>query len=171
MASIQELVQELMQETETTRRVLARIPEDRLGWRPHEKSRSLGELAVHVATLPRGIMEISTWPKFDIATRPEDVEPAAEARSVAEVLEKLDASVAHAKEALAGMDDGALAEPWRMVRGDEEVLTIPRGSLLRTILFNHWYHHRGQLTVYLRLAGAAVPAIYGDSADEQAFPG
>ena len=172
MPTIQELVQELEQESQTTRRTLARIPEDKLEWRPHERSMSLGQLAVHIATLPAGIVDISAWPKFDMgAVRDEFHNGRPGAASVAEVLEKLDQSVAYARAAFSRLDDGALAEPWRMVNGEQEVLTIPRGALFRTILFNHWYHHRGQLTVYLRLAGALVPALYGDSADEQAFAG
>ena len=170
MATIQELVQELEQEAATTRRTLARIPGDRLAWRPHEKSMTMGQLAAHVATLPALVVEMSTWPSFDVVTSNEEIQAARpDAESVAQVLEMLDRSVAQAMAALAGMDDGALAEPWRMVRGDEEVGTVPRGALFRSALFGHWSHHRGQLTVYLRLTGVPVPAIYGPSADE-AFP-
>lgn len=171
MATIQELVQELEQEAHATRRTLARIPEDLLQWRPHEKSMTMGRLAAHVATLPALVVEMSTWPKFDVVTSNEEIQASRpDTESVAQVLEMLDRSVAQARAALCGMDDGALAEPWRMVRGDQEVGTIPRGALFRSALFNHWYHHRGQLTVYLRLTGVPVPALYGDSADEQAFP-
>lgn len=171
MATIQELVQELEQEAQTTRRTLARVPDDRLKWRPHEKSMTMGQLAAHVATLPALVVEMSTRPKFDVKTSNEEIQASRpDARSVADVLDMLDRSVAQAKAGLSAMDDGALAEPWRMVRGDREVGTIPRGALFRSALFGHWCHHRGQLTVYLRLTGAPVPAIYGDSADEQAFP-
>ena len=171
MAKIEELVQELEQEARTTRRTLARIPEDRLGWRPHATSMTLAELAGHIATLPALVTDMATWPKFDVETSNEEIRASRPtAASVMDALEMHDRSVAEAKAALAGMDDGALAEPWRMVRGDEEVGTIPRGALFRSALFSHWYHHRGQLTVYLRMTGVAVPAIYGDSADEPAFP-
>lgn len=172
MATIQELVQELEQEAHATRRTLARIPEDHLRWRPHEKSMTLGQLAGHVATLPAVAVDMSTWPQFDVRTPAEQIRGAPDrTESVAALLDLLDRSVLRARTALAAMDDDALAAPWRMVRGDQEVGAIPRGALLRTALFSHWAHHRGQLTVYLRLAGAAVPALYGDSADEPAFPG
>lgn len=83
------------------------------------------------------------------------------------MLETLDRSVATAKALLGGMDDGALATPWRLMSGEEELIALARGAFLRSTLLNHWYHHRGQLTVYLRQTGALVPAIYGDSVDER----
>lgn len=169
MLTIKDLVEELDRESQDTRRALARVPEDRLTWRPHERSDTLGQLAMHIATIPAAIVEISQLAAFDMTLARQTERPTA--GRVAEVLEAFDASIARAKDELSRMDDSALAEPWTMVNGDAEVLTIPRGTLFRTILLNHWYHHRGQLTVYLRLAGAAVPAIYGDSADERAFEG
>lgn len=165
MATIAELLEELEQEAEATRRVLERVPEERLGWKPHDRSMTLGELAMHVAALPGAIAELSLRPEFDVRTEI----PRPGGASTAELLDALDGSVARARTLLGAMDDAALAAPWRMVDGDQEVATIPRGSLLRSILLNHWYHHRGQLTVYLRLAGAPVPAIYGASADEDPF--
>ncbi len=171
MATIHELVQELDQEAHTTRRTLARVPEDRLTWRPHETSMTLGQLAAHVATLPALVVEMSTWPAFDVGTSSERIRASRpDASSVADALDMLDRSVAQTRTALSEMGDAGLLEPWRLVRGDADVGTIPRGTLFRSALFNHWYHHRGQLTVYLRMAGVPVPAIYGDSADEQAFP-
>ncbi len=166
MTTIDELVQELEQEAATTRRVLERVPDDRLGWRPHPKSLTLGQLAMHVATLPGTIADVSTWKAFDVTLEI----PRPSASSTQELLEKLDRSVADAKTLLRTMDDAALASPWIMVAGDREVARVTRGALLRSILLNHWYHHRGQLTVYLRQTGALVPAIYGASADENPFP-
>jgi uncharacterized damage-inducible protein DinB len=165
MATVAELLEELEQEAATTRRVLERIPEERLGWRPHDRSMTLGELAMHVAALPGAIAELSLRPAFDVRTEV----PRPGAASAAELLDALEASVARARELLGAMDDAAMAAPWRMVDGEQEVATIPRGALLRSVLLNHWYHHRGQLTVYLRLTGAPVPAIYGASADEDPF--
>ena len=171
MATIAELVQELDQEALATRRTLARIPEDRLAWRPHEKSMTLGQLATHVATLPTVVVELAARPAFDVGTPSAQIRASRpEAGSVADLLAMHDRSVAEATAALSAMDDGVLAVPWRMVRGDREVGAIPIGALLRTSLFSHWAHHRGQLTVYLRLTGALVPALYGDSADEPAVP-
>lgn len=161
-ATIREILDELEHEAVATRAVLARIPDDRLGWRPHEKSRTLGELAMHVAQLPGGIPEIATWERFDVSIDP----PHEGAASTAEVLAHLDRSLAQARARLTALGDHGLAQPWRLVDGDRELLVIPRAQLLRSVLLNHWYHHRGQLTVYLRLVGVPVPAIYGDSADE-----
>jgi uncharacterized damage-inducible protein DinB len=164
MLTIDDLLQELEQEAHTTRRVLERVPDDRLDWKPHDKSLTLGQLAMHVATLPGAIAEISTR-AFDVKT----VIPRPSATSAAELLVVLDESLARARTLLGAMDDAALVSPWRMVTGDREVATVPRGKLLRSILLNHWYHHRGQLTVYLRQTGALIPPIYGDSADEKGF--
>jgi uncharacterized damage-inducible protein DinB len=167
MVTIHELLQELEQEAHSTRRVLERIPQDRLGWKPHEKSMTLGQLALHVATLPRAIAEVSTRPTFDVNTQIPRPSPA----SVDELLAELERSVQRAKAILGGMEDSALSTPWRMVDGEREVMAMPRAALLRSVLFNHWYHHRGQVTVYLRLVGARVPATYGSSADENPLAG
>jgi uncharacterized damage-inducible protein DinB len=98
---------------------------------------------------------------------PEFTQPSA--RSAGELLPALDESVAKAKRLLGGMDDSALAATWRLMQGDREVMAIPRAALLRSIMLNHWYHHRGQLSVYLRQLGVPVPSIYGPSADENPF--
>lgn len=165
MATIKDLLQELEMETHTTRRVLERVPDDRLDWQPHEKSMTLGQLAQHVASLPGAIAEISMQPKFDISVQ----HPRPVATSTAEILSTHDWSVGRAKELLGSMDDASLSIPWKLVDGEQEVMTITRGAVLRTILFNHTYHHRGQLTVYLRQCSVPVPAIYGPSADERPF--
>jgi len=165
MMTIAELLQELEQEAATTRRVLERVPEDRLDWRPHEKSMAMGELALHLAQLPGAIAELALVPEFDVNTAVPLPMPA----SVAEVVETHDRSVARAKAALGKLDDAALGLPWRMVSGEREIMSIPRSALLRTIMLNHSYHHRGQLTVYLRETGAQLPSVYGPSADERPF--
>jgi uncharacterized damage-inducible protein DinB len=162
MLTIDDLLQELEQEAGPTRRVLERVPNDRLDWRPHSKSMTLGQLAMHVATLPGAIAEVSAQPSFDVATSV----PRPGATSVAEVLSVLDESLAKARRVLGTMKESDLATPWRMVNGDREVFAVPRGVFLRATMLNHWYHHRGQLTVYLRQTGALLPAIYGNSADE-----
>jgi uncharacterized damage-inducible protein DinB len=92
--------------------------------------------------------------------------PRPEATSRAELMAEFDRSLATAKEILGGMDEAALASPWKMTKGGREVATMTRGALLRSVMLNHWYHHRAQLLVYLRLVGAKVPAVYGGSADE-----
>jgi uncharacterized damage-inducible protein DinB len=162
MVTIKELVQELNQEAPATRRVLERVPQDQLGWKPHDKSMTLGQLALHVAGLPGRIAEISTRPTFDVKT----AIPRPSPTDVGQLLDELDRSVESARAILGGMDDAALLIPWAMVDGTREVMAMPRVAVLRNVLFNHWYHHRGQLTVYLRQVGALVPATYGPSADE-----
>jgi uncharacterized damage-inducible protein DinB len=166
MPRVVELLRELEQEGEATRRVLERVPEDRLDWKPHERSLSLGQLALHVALIPGAIAEISTR-SFDVNT----VIPRPRPADRAELLRTLDESLGKARAILSGMDDAALELPWRMVDGEREVASVPRGDFLRSTMLNHWYHHRGQLTVYFRQTGAPVPAIYGDSADERMLAG
>jgi uncharacterized damage-inducible protein DinB len=164
MPMIEALLQELEHEAKTTRRVLERVPDDRLAWKPHDKSMSLGQLALHVAVIPGRIAEMAQETPYHIrsVTQPS-------ATSAAELVPALDQSVARAKEILRAMDDAALAKTWRAVDGDREVMAIPVAAVLRTIMLNHWYHHRGQLSVYLRQVGALVPSIYGPSADENPF--
>jgi uncharacterized damage-inducible protein DinB len=164
MTTIAALIAELEQEARTTRRVLERVPGDKLDWKPHPKSMSLGQLALHVATVPGFVARMSQQSPFEM---PEFEQPAA--ASAAELVPALEASVREAREVLRGLDDAALAGAWRAVAGGREVAAMPVGAVLRTIMLNHWYHHRGQLAVYLRQVGALVPSIYGPSADENPF--
>ena len=164
MSMIDALIQELDQEAQTTRRVLERVPGDKLGWKPHPKSMSLGQLAMHVATTPGGVAEISQRSPFPV---PQFTQPSA--TSAAELVPALDQSVARARDILRGMNDAALGNMWRVVDGDREIMAMPVGAVLRTIMLNHWYHHRGQLSVYLRELNVPVPSIYGPSADENPF--
>jgi uncharacterized damage-inducible protein DinB len=167
MATVKDILQELEQEAQATRRVLERLPDNRLQWKPHPKSMSLGQLAMHVANLPGAIAEVSTSASFDVNTPV----PRPEADSTAQVVETFEASMVRARQILGAMDDADLSSPWRMMQGERELWSIPRGAFLRSVMLNHWYHHRGQLTVYLRQTGALLPAVYGDSADERVMPG
>jgi uncharacterized damage-inducible protein DinB len=164
MPAITSLLQELEHEAQTTKRVLERVPNDQLAWKPHPKSMSLGQLALHVATVPGMVASIAAQPEVQA---PQFTQPSA--TSSADLVPALDASVAKAKELLGGMDDATLGATWRLKRGDREILAIPRGAFLRSIMLNHWYHHRGQLSVYLRQLNVPVPSIYGPSADENPF--
>ena len=164
MSTIEALLQELDQEARTTRRVLERVPGDRLNWKPHDKSMSLGQLALHVATVPGGVAQIAIQSPFPL---PEFKQPSA--ASAAELIPALEQSVAKAHEIIRTMDDAALANIWRAMDGEREVMALPVGALLRSIMLNHWYHHRGQLSVYLRQLDVPVPSIYGPSADENPF--
>jgi uncharacterized damage-inducible protein DinB len=164
MSMIRALLLELEQEAETTRRVLSRVPADRLAWKPHAKSMSLGQLALHIAMVPGAVAELSQQAQVP---PPQFIHP--EPASAAELIPALDKSIDQAKDVLRRMDDAALGRTWRVVDGDREVLALPVGALLRSIMLNHWYHHRGQLSVYLREVGVPVPSIYGPSADENPF--
>jgi uncharacterized damage-inducible protein DinB len=165
MKMIDGLLAELEQEAETTSRVLARIPQAHLSWRPHPKSMSLGQLALHVATVPGNVAELAA--KDTIPNPPDFTQP--EAATAAELVPSLAASVSKAKQVLGGFDDARMGATWRLQRDGKEILAMPRVALVRSIMLNHWYHHRGQLLVYLRLLNQSVPSVYGPTADENPF--
>ena len=165
MVTIEELLQELEQETQTTRRVLERVPDSHLTWRPHEKARTLGELAMHVAIVPGALAELISSPSPRQVPQFTDPVPA----NASELLSTLEESITKAKTALKGLDDTKLNEVWRLMNGEQELFAVPRRALLRSVMLNHWYHHRGQLSVYLRQLDVLIPSIYGPSADENAF--
>ena len=158
------LIEEITQEGAITRRVLERVPEDKLSWKPHDKSMSLGRLALHVAQVPGAIAFLLQQPSFEGPPPPQ-----AEAQSRAEILSALDDSLTRAKASLHGWTDDDMRAAWQFTIGGKTVLAAPRAGVVRSLMLNHWYHHRGQLTVYLRLLGAAVPPVYGPSADENPF--
>ena len=165
MSIMQGFISELDMEAPATRAMLERVPEDRLGWRPHERSMSLGQLALHVAQVPGAISEFLTVD--EIAAPDFDDRPSPASRD--EILEALDESLETAKRTMEGIDDEAAHAVFRVTRGGEELMSLPKVAVARAILLNHWYHHRGQLSVYLRLLDVPVPATYGASADESAF--
>jgi uncharacterized damage-inducible protein DinB len=165
MALIDGMLQELDQEAQTTRRLLERVPDSQMEWRPHAKARTLGELAFHVATVPGGVAQLVASPSP--AQAPQFVDPGPGRAS--DLVPALDQSIVKAREALGSMDDAALTATWRLVQGDRELLALPRIAMLRSVMLNHWYHHRGQLSVYLRELDVPIPSIYGPSADENPF--
>jgi len=158
-------IRELELEAKTTRRVLERVPDDKLAWKPHAKSMTLRQLAQHVATIPGNISGMARLDSFDVEKFAEP--PALE--STAAIVAAFDASVAQAKADLAATDDAAMMKDWSFKMGGNPIMTVPRIGVFRTMLLNHLYHHRGQLTVYLRLLDVPVPSIYGPSADENPF--
>jgi uncharacterized damage-inducible protein DinB len=163
---LEPMMSEIQQEAVTTKRVLERVPADKLSWKPHPKSMSLGQLAFHVASIPGNLSRLAQLEEFDISTV--NFEPPAPGNAK-EILNTLDASLKAIEEYLGGVSESAATGSWRLVNKGKEVFTIPRVGLLRTIMLNHWYHHRGQLSVYLRLLDVPVPIIYGRSADESPF--
>ena len=165
MGLIDGILQELEQESQTTRRVLERVPGHKLDWRPHEKARTLGQLALHIAMVPGSVAELVATHSTVQAPNFTELSPS----SASELIPALDASIAKAKKVLGGMEDAALLATWRMMQGERELFALPRIALLRSVMLNHWYHHRGQLTVYLRELDVPIPSIYGPSADENPF--
>jgi len=164
MTLTERLTGEMGQEADATRRVLERVPEDKLSWKPHAKSMSLGQLALHVAMIPGRIADLVSEPEREIPNVPRP-----EAKSVEELTSTLSSSVAHAIEKLRGWGDEGLDVGLRLTRNGKTVLQMPRYNMIRAVMLNHWYHHRAQLTVYLRLLDVPVPAVYGASADEVPF--
>lgn len=160
----QMLLGELEQEAQATRRVLQRVPEDKLGWRPHPRSSSLGQLAMHVAIIPSLGMHVLAP---DVFEAPEFVQP--EPRTTAELLRTLEESLASARQFLSELTPESADGMWRLVRGGRELMAAPRLPMIRSLMFNHWYHHRGSLVVYLRLLEVPLPSVYGPTADEKAF--
>lgn len=165
MSLAESILTEMEREAVTTRRVLERVPEDQLSYKPHPKSMSLGTLALHIANIPGAIAGLASG---DDMTSPPNFSPP-EATGTAQILEALDASLAQARELLTAMDDERATSFWTMSNQGQTIMTLPRIAVLRNILLNHWYHHRGQLTVYLRLLDVPLPSVYGPSADESPF--
>jgi len=163
---IEAMLQELREESAITRRVLERVPSNQLTWKPHGKSMSLGELALHVAMIPGNLSKLAQLDEFDAGKA--NFAPASP-KTLDEVLSGHDQGVREAETILSGMTDQAAAGDWRLLVNGKPIFTKPRTEVLRSIMLNHWYHHRGQLSVYLRLLDVSVPVIYGRSADENPF--
>src|SRR6476646_2915123 len=157
----QQLLAEFEVQAHVTRRFLERLPEDKLTWKPHEKSMTAGQLAYHLAFVPGGVIRFvnanpTPEPNFNFP------QPA----SRQEILKTFEESVATVRESLSKADDASMNETWRLTIGGHEVLAQPRGLFLRDVMLNHWYQHRGQFSVYLRILNVPVPASWGPSADE-----
>ena len=167
MALSEAMLPEFDHEMANTRRSLERMPEDRLGWRPHEKSATMGWLATHLANIPSWVTFTLDQDSLDLAPPGgSSVGPIPPANSRKEVLEMFDKNVISARAAIAGASDAHLAKPWTLLSGGKAIFTLPRTAVLRSFVMNHSIHHRAQLGVYLRLNNVPVPAIYGPSADE-----
>ena len=166
MSIAQGLLPEYDHELATTRRVLERVPEAEFDWRPHTKSMSLGQLAGHVANMPFWLSATLAAPFYDLAAGGKETrnDPPASRDSL---LKEFDEKVRNARASLAKATDAEMLAPWALKQGDHEIFSIPRVAAVRSFVMNHLIHHRGQLSVYLRLRDVAVPSIYGPSADEQ----
>jgi len=144
-----------------TRRFLERLPEEKLMWKPHERSLTAGQLALHLATVPGNVVRAvqvnpAQFPGFQFS-QPE---------SCGEILKTFDESIAAVRTEMPTYDDAAMGETWWLFAGDQKIVAVPRMEFLRDVMFSHWYQHRGQFSVYLRLLDVAVPASFGPSADE-----
>jgi uncharacterized damage-inducible protein DinB len=166
LQSLSPMLQEFHRESAITRRVLDRVPADKLAWTPHPKSMTIGKLAQHIASVPAGISRIA---QNDV----HEIDPAAFApqqpKDKKEILDTFEGSVQTAQQFIEGLTESSATATWRLKANGHEILAIPRVELVRNIMLNHWYHHRGQLSVYLRLLEVPVPSIYGPSADENPF--
>jgi uncharacterized damage-inducible protein DinB len=153
----------------STRKVLERCPEDKFGWKPHQKSCSMGALATHIVNMTGWTVDTIEKDSFDV--QPPGAPPYKEepVKSQKELLERFDKNVVSARAAIAGASDEHLMKPWSLLAGGQTLFTMPRIACLRGFVMNHTIHHRAQLGVYLRLNDIPVPAIYGPSADEQAM--
>jgi uncharacterized damage-inducible protein DinB len=159
-------IAEIDREASATRRTLERVPEGRNDWKPHEKSMSLGYLSLLVATMLTWVGLVINQDELDVNPPPDQRQPPKELKTARELVAAFDDSVAKAKEALRNTTDEHLQTTWRMLSRGKVVLEQPRYMMLRDGVLNHLAHHRGQLTVYLRLNGQPVPSIYGPTADE-----
>ncbi|MDT7777938.1 MAG: hypothetical protein QOC99_450 [Acidobacteriota bacterium] len=166
MSLSEPLAAELKYEATTTRKMLERVPQDKLAWKPHEKSMTLGRLAGHIAELPSLLTPALTTDELDFASgnfKPFDP------TSVPELLEKFDKTVEGAVELLKDQTDEHLKQPWRLRRGEQVLFEMPRVAVVRSMALSHVIHHRGQLSVYLRMLDVPLPSVYGPTADEPAF--
>jgi uncharacterized damage-inducible protein DinB len=166
MAIKDALLPEFDHEMGTTRRLLERTPEADFAWKPHAKSMSLGQLSGHVANIPHWLRAIVDNSVFDVSTAGDDVRPPLPV-STSGLIAAFDARVAEARAGIVATGDEAMLQPWTFKQGDHVIFTMPRVSAIRSFVLNHLIHHRGQLSVYLRLRDVPLPSIYGPTADEQ----
>jgi uncharacterized damage-inducible protein DinB len=163
MSMTEPILAEMAHEMATTRRLLERLPQEQLGWKPHEKSMTLGRLASHIAEIPGWVSEIVDREGFDVGASGY-VPPTV--ATVAQILEMFDRTTRLAAEAVRRQTAERLMATWRLTKKGQLVVEMPRVGVIRTFLLNHLIHHRGQLSVYLRLRNVPLPSIYGPTADE-----
>ena len=163
MTISQMLLPEFDQEMASTRKILECVPEDKFTWKPHEKSMTLGRLASHVAEMPQ-------WTQATINEEKLELTPGMKPFNAAtrdELLTSLDQNTAAAREAIQGASDEHLGKTWSLIYGGQTIFSMPRAAVLRNMVMSHMIHHRGQLSVYLRLLEVPIPGMYGPSADQK----
>ena len=161
----QSFLEELKRESGSTRRILERVPIDKLAWRPHEKSNSLEQLAKHIANLPNSLVSVMATEGRDVFNS--GVPPLPPIISKEQLMELFESSLAKATTALENIDEDKMSENWVLRAGDRVLISASKENAARTSFFNHLVHHRGQLSVYLRLLDVPVPGMYGPTADER----
>ena len=166
MTYAEALLPEFDLEMASTRNVLECIPDDKLGWQAHPKSRTIGWNANHVADIPIWLVMTLTRSSFDIAPVDGPPHPFPKLATTREIVELFDRNVAAAREALTAVKDEEMGEPWSLMSGGNVIFTLPRSAVARRIVLNHLMHHRAHLLVYLRLNDIPVPGMYGPSGDE-----
>ncbi len=166
MAISQSLLPEFEMEMANTRKTLERVPDDKFGWKPHEKSMTLGRLAGHVAELPMWGSVTLQQDSFDVAPVGGQAAQPLQPQSRKELLEAFDKGVAQLRQALSSASDQDLMKPWSLLKNGETMFSMPRIAVYRGFVMNHGIHHRAQLGVYLRMNNVPLPATYGPSADE-----
>jgi uncharacterized damage-inducible protein DinB len=162
MSVAQQMFAEFEGQAPVTRKFLERLPDDRLTWKPHQKSMSAGQLALHIAMVPAGVLRLVQQNPAQVPSIGNFPQPA----SVKEILNVFEETIATVGKLLPAWSDASMQETWRLSQGDSEVLAMPRAQFVRDVMLNHWYQHRGQFSVYLRLLDVAVPSSWGPSADE-----
>ena len=162
MAIKDALLPEFDQEMATARRVIERVPAEKFGYKPHDRSMTMGALASHIAEMPTWATTGIAMDSIDLAGGYQPFQP----KSTAELLAAFDKNVAGAHDAIAGASDETLMKSWSLKRGEVTLMTLPKIAVVRSFVLNHVIHHRGQLSVYLRLNDIPVPSMYGPSADE-----
>jgi uncharacterized damage-inducible protein DinB len=169
MSVSESLLPEFDHEVANTRKTIERIPDDKLAWKPHEKSYTMGALVTHLATIPSWAQPTMEQDALDLAppgAPPYQVDPV---KSRQEALERFDQNVAAARAAISGASDDLFFKPWTLLAGGQTIFTMSKMAVLRGFIMNHMIHHRAQLGIYLRLNDVPVPSIYGPSADENLF--
>lgn len=167
MAFKESLLPEFDMEMDSTRKTLERVPDDRFGWTPHERSGTLGWMAEHIANIPVWAVMTMKQDSLDLAPANGPAPAMEKAANRKELLEIFDRNRVQARAALAAGEDADYAEPWALLMRGKELFKVPRSSVVRRMVMNHLIHHRGQLTMYLRLLDVPVPGLYGPSADDK----
>lgn len=163
--STQHWIDEIEFEVTSTSKLLERVPEGRLTWKPHAKAMSLGQLALHVATIPGNYLQFAAEGKTPLEVLVSHPAPTTKG----EILESFAGSIAAAKKILAGVTEEWCTSHWELIKNGASIFAIPRSLMIRLLVLNHWYHHRGELVTYLRTLDVLIPSVYGPSADENPF--